>query len=129
MQPVSDAATLYDMLRCLIVDDNTSFLDAATNLLELEGIDVVGRALNIDTALQQVGQLHPDVALVDIQLGPESGFDLARRLSPAFPEVTVILISTHCEADFADLIAQTPAAGFLSKSELAAAEIERLVDR
>jgi hypothetical protein len=40
----------------------------------------------------------------------------------------VILISTHAEADFADLIAQTPAAGFVPKSELSAAAIRRFAN-
>ena len=73
------------MLRCLIVDDNASFLDAATNLLEREGLDVVGVASTSDEALRQAEELRPDVVLVDIMLGTESGFDLARRLADAVP--------------------------------------------
>ena len=126
MQPPSKDATLGEVLRCLIVDDNAAFLDAATSLLEREGITVVGRALNIAAALRCTDELQPNVVLVDVQLGPESGFDLARRLSTAHPDVTVILISTHAEADFADLIERTPAAGFVPKYQLSAAAIERL---
>jgi len=120
------AATLVSVLRCLIVDDNASFLDAATTLLEREGLDVVGVALTIDGALGRAGELQPDMVLVDITLGSESGFDLARRLAEAYPDVTVILISTHAEADYADMIAATPAAGFVPKSELSAAAILKL---
>lgn len=115
-----------NVLRCLIVDDNASFLDAATTLLEREGLDVVGVASTTDGALGRVGELRPDVALVDITLGSESGFDLARRLAEAYPEMTVILISTHAEADYADMIAETPAAGFVPKSELSAAAVLKL---
>ncbi len=115
------------LLSCLIVDDNATFLEAATSLLEREGVAVVGVASTADEALRRAQQLQPDVVLVDIALGPESGFDLARRLveqdsgGPA-----VILISTHVEADFAESIAQTPALGFVSKSELSAGTIQRL---
>jgi DNA-binding NarL/FixJ family response regulator len=106
-------------VRCLIVDDNASFLQAARTLLERQGVTVVGVASNAADALERVRELQPDVALVDIALGSESGFDLARELAGrdgAGP--TVILISTHMEADFADLIADTPAAGFVAKSQL-----------
>jgi DNA-binding NarL/FixJ family response regulator len=121
--PRCDARTV---LRCLIVDDNASFLDAATNLLEREGLDVVGVASTADGALQQVEELRPDLVLLDIVLGTESGFDVSRRLSEAYPEMTIILVSTHAEADFADLIAEAPVAGFVPKSDLSSAAILKL---
>ena len=116
------------VLRCVIVDDNASFLDAAKNLLEREGFDVLGVASTAADALRQVEALHPDVALVDIMLGSESGFDLSRRLTEADGNVRVILISTHSEADLADMIAETPAVGFLPKSELSAAAVLKLAN-
>ena len=115
-------------MRCLIVDDNASFLEAAKNLLEREGFDVVGVASTAADALQQVETLRPEVALVDIMLGSESGFDLSRRLTEADRNLTVILISTHSEADLADMIAETPAVGFLPKSELSAAAVLKLAN-
>jgi DNA-binding NarL/FixJ family response regulator len=115
-------------LRCLIVDDNANFLEAAANLLQREGMTVVGVASSITDALRQTRELRPDVILVDIMLGPESGFDLARRLAETDSDgAAVILISTHAEADFADLIAEVPAAGFMPKSQLSAATIQRLL--
>ena len=67
--------------------------------------------------------------LVDIDLGPESGFDVARRLVQSLDSAgaRTILISTHDEAEFADLIAASPAIGFLPKSDLSAAAIRRLL--
>jgi DNA-binding NarL/FixJ family response regulator len=115
------------VLRCLIVDDNVSFLEAASALLKRQGLVVAGVASNSADALRAVQELRPDVALLDITLGSESGLDLARRLSEADGALPVILISTHAEADYADLIADTPAAGFVAKSELSAAAVQRLV--
>lgn len=98
-------------------------------LLEREGLSVVAVASTSAEAVRQEQQLRPDVVLVDISLAGESGFDLARRLADAAaPHPTVILISTHAEADFADLISKSPAAGFLSKSELSAQAIRQLAD-
>ena len=115
------------MIRCLIVDDNASFLDAATSVLQRDGVTVVGTARTIEQALRQAGELQPDAILADIMLGDESGFDLARRLAETGSGATVILISTHAEADFAELIDETPAAGFVPKSQLSAAAVRGLV--
>jgi DNA-binding NarL/FixJ family response regulator len=108
-------------VQCLIVDDNPHFLAAARTVLEREGLSIVGVASTCADALRKTAALQPDVVLVDISLGEESGFELARQLVVDHArEATVILISTHSEADLADLIALSPAAGFLSKSELSA---------
>src|SRR3954454_6173521 len=55
-------------LRCLIVDDNASFLHAAATLLERQGITVAGLAANGSDALRRARELQPDVVLVDIVL-------------------------------------------------------------
>ena len=108
-------------IRCLIVDDNRRFLDAARLLLEREGVPVVGVATTSAEALRLEEQLRPDVVLVDIRLGDESGFDLARRLSG-----TVILISTHARREYAEEIAASQAAGFIPKAQLSASAVLRL---
>jgi DNA-binding NarL/FixJ family response regulator len=117
-------------VRCLIVDDNRRFLEAARTLLHREGLTVVGVASTSAEALRETESLRPDVVLVDVSLGEESGFDLARRLVVDHGrEPTVILISTRSEVELADLIALSPAAGFLSKSALSADAIRGFVDR
>jgi len=68
------------MLRCLIVDDSLRFLDAARGLLELEGITVVGVASTGVEALKRAEELGPDIILLDIELGTESGFEIAGQL-------------------------------------------------
>ena len=108
-------------VRCLIVDDNEHFLDAARLLLEREGLTVVGTATASAEALRLEQAFRPNVVLVDIRLGPESGFDLARRLTG-----TVILISIHGQDEYAEEIAASPAAGFIPKARLSASEIRRL---
>ena len=117
-------------MRFLIVDDNASFLEASRTLLERHGLTVVGIASDSATARRRAAELTPDVALVDIDLGEESGFDVARQLaaSPNSAHVKVILISTHPEDDFAELVAESPAVGFIGKSDLSAASIAELLD-
>jgi len=112
-------------LRCLLVDDNRTFLETARSILGRQGVTVAGTASCAAEALRQASVLRPDVAIVDIRLGAESGFDLARVLANG--GIAVILTSTSAAADYADLIAENPAAGFLPKAELSAARIRRIL--
>lgn len=116
-------------LRCLIVDDQTGFCEAARDLLEGQGITVVGCASSIDEALHSIAAFQPDVVLADIDLGPESGFELAQRISAGDAHsVQVILTSTHDEREFRKLIESSPAVGFVAKTELSAARISELLE-
>ena len=114
-------------LRCLLVDDNEAFLETACALLEREGVTVAGVASSIAEALRQARALGPELILVDIGLGDESGFDLARLLARDDLSTEVILISTGAEADYMEMIAESPAAGFLAKSELSVRGISRIL--
>jgi two-component system, NarL family, nitrate/nitrite response regulator NarL len=114
-------------LDVLIVDDSQPFLDAARELLEQQGLRVVGLASTSAEAMRRSAELRPDVVLIDIMLAGESGFELARQLS-ARDGAALILISTHSRAEFAGPIAESPAAGFLPKSDLSADAILRIVD-
>jgi DNA-binding NarL/FixJ family response regulator len=115
MRSGSDAKTL----RILIVDDSRHFLRAARGALEQDGMSVVGVASTSAEALQLAQELRPDGILVDIDLGDENGLDLARAFADA-KAAPVVLISAYPESELADLIATSPAIGFVSKSELSA---------
>ena len=116
-------------MRCLIVDDSADFVEAARHLLEHGGIKVVGVASTSVEALRCFEQQRPDVTLVDVNLGSENGFELAEQLhrSGLPAPSTVIMISTHAEQDFTDMIATSPAIGFLAKFALTADAIRDLV--
>jgi CheY-like chemotaxis protein len=117
--------------RVLVVDDSPGFLGAAARVLRGEGMVVVGTAATSAEALSRTREMEPDVVLVDIDLGPESGLELARQLAaePDARRTRIILISTHSAEDFADVIAASPAIGFLPKSRLSARAIEQLLER
>ncbi|AQZ62033.1 hypothetical protein BKM31_11610 [[Actinomadura] parvosata subsp. kistnae] len=113
----------YVELRCLIVDDSLRFLEAARRLLELQSVRVVGTAGTGERALELAAELRPDVALVDVGLGEESGFDVARRLGA----VPVIMISTRDADDLGQLVEESPAVGFLPKARLSGPAIRALL--
>jgi DNA-binding NarL/FixJ family response regulator len=116
---------------CVIVDDDSAVLRAASDVLRTEGIDVVGVAGAGEKALALMKELAPDVMLVDVNLGPESGFDLVHRLMQRRVRagMRIILISTHDDSEYAELIAASPAIGFLPKSDLSGTAIRRLLAR
>jgi CheY-like chemotaxis protein len=117
--------------RTLIVDDNVSFLAAAKTILDGAEFAIVDAVTNSADALAKVEELELDLILLDIDLGEESGFVLARqigdRLDGGAPKM--VLVSAHPEDDFADLIAESPAVGFLAKSELSRARLTGLLGR
>ena len=116
-------------MRLLIVDDSRDFLAAAQAALEREGLEVVGVASTSREAIEQLGALRPDVTLVDIDLGDESGFDVARRLvAGADPAPRLIIISSHDGDDFEDLLEASPALGFVSKSSLSGDAIRAVLE-
>lgn len=113
----------------MIIDDSAGFLQAARALLEQEGMTVVGVAGTCEEAVRRADELRPDVTLVDIDLGGSSGCDVAQVLADEADGAAgcLILISAHAEEEFADLIAASPAAGFLPKSALSADAIWELM--
>ncbi len=115
-------------LTCLIVDDSLEFFEAARQLLADDGVTVVGFAATSDEAVEEALALRPDVALVDIDLGAESGFDVARRLA-GLPGggPPVVLISAESGSELAELVDASGARGFVSKTDLSGDAIRKLV--
>jgi DNA-binding NarL/FixJ family response regulator len=117
-------------LTCLIVDDSPPFFDAARQLLADDGVTVVGFAATADEAVSETLALAPDIALVDIDLGAESGFDVARRLG-GLPQggPPVVLISAESGSELAELVDSSGALGFVSKTDLSGDAIRELLAR
>jgi DNA-binding NarL/FixJ family response regulator len=116
-----------DVPRTLIVDDNELFLASAERLLSVGGLEIVGTARTGLEAVRLAAELRPELVLVDVDLGGENGFDVAEELADLAPAPTVVLISTHTEADIGEMVAASPAAGFIPKSELDAATVRRFL--
>lgn len=116
-------------VRCIIVDDNHEFLRAARDLLEHQGIRVVGVASTGAQARRACQELQPDVVLLDVNLGDETGFEvawvLAQRAGRAQPRV--ILISALPPDDFDEVIADSPALTFMPKTALSGTAIRHII--
>ena len=120
----------FSPLTCLIVDDSPPFFEAARQLLADDGIAVVGVAATSEQAVDQTMILRPDVALVDVDLGAESGLDVAQRLA-RLPHggPPVVLISAESGSELAELVDASGALGFISKTDLSGDAIRTLLTR
>jgi DNA-binding NarL/FixJ family response regulator len=118
-------------VRLLIVDDNERFLAASRAILQRQGLEVIAVARSSAEGLLRAQLLRPDLVLVDIGLGEDSGFEFVRQLASEHDtaDLNVILISTQSEDDFAELIRESPAVGFVSKWELSRFAIEEVLRR
>ena len=112
----------------LVVDDNLAFADVARGLLERQGERVLGTACTSAEAVELADELRPAVILVDLALGDECGLDLAHLLAGGDGRAPVIiLISAYSPHDIAELMAASPVAGFLPKSDLSSDAIGQIV--
>ena len=112
----------------MIVDDSPQFFEAARQLLADDGITVVGFAATSDEAVTAASALRPDVVLVDVDLGTESGFDVAKRLAGA-PRggPPLVLISAESGSELEELVDASGALGFVSKTDLSGDTIRKLL--
>jgi len=110
----------------LIVDDHPSFRASARAILEADGFDVIGEAVDGTSALTMLRSLRPDVVLLDVQLPDMTGFDICRECGD-LDETAIVLVSSRDAGDYAGLIAACGARGFIPKADLSGPAVAALV--
>jgi DNA-binding NarL/FixJ family response regulator len=111
----------------LIVDDHPGFRSAARALLEADGFEVVGEAADGESGLAAAARLRPGLVLLDIQLPDLDGFAVAERLASWQPPPAVVLVSSRDSSAYRRRLADSPALGFITKSDLSGAAVAALV--
>jgi DNA-binding NarL/FixJ family response regulator len=111
----------------LIVDDHDGFRASAREVLELEGFEVVGEAADAASAVVATRELRPDVVLLDVQLPDIDGVELSRQIEAENGGTEIVLISSRDVSYLAGALADCPACGFISKSDLSGAAIRDLI--
>jgi DNA-binding NarL/FixJ family response regulator len=103
----------------LVVDDSKRFRVAARSVLRrVPGFTVVGEAESGEEALDQVGELGPDLVLMDIKMPGMTGVEAARRISESSPATVVFLCSTYALADLPAQVGVDGVAAYVHKEEL-----------
>ncbi|MBV8999461.1 MAG: response regulator [Solirubrobacterales bacterium] len=102
----------------LIVDDHAEFRRSARAMLEAQGFEVVGEAIDGASALIGAARLHPRLVLLDVQLPDLDGFEVAARLADSSDPPAVILTSTRAASSYRRRLATSPVLGFIAKAEL-----------
>ena len=109
--------------RVLIVDDQRAFRNAAREVLKRRGYEVVGEAGDATAAVDLGTRLLPDAVLLDVRLGEDDGFAVARALARACPGAAVLLVSCDHHGRRADEVTASGVRGFILKSQLAVADL------
>lgn len=117
------AAKQPDEVRVLLVDDHDLFRTGLKTLLEEQGLDVVGEAANGQSALRLVGELAPDVVVMDLKMPGISGVETTHQIGSIAPRTRVLMLTIS--ADDADVIdaVMAGACGYLLKD----ASIQQLI--
>lgn len=102
--------------RVLIVDDHPAVREGlGFRIARCPDLVVCGEAADLSSALNEVEATHPDVVVVDIALGPESGIDLIRRLRARDPAVKTLVWSMYPESLYAERALRAGAMGYITK--------------
>jgi len=113
----------------VIVDDHAVFRQIARELFEERGYPVLGEADCGAAAMALVERCAPDLAVVDVRLGDENGFDVAAELTRSHPSLSVVLTSTDPDAGDPGLLASSGARGFVPKARLATVDFSAFAQR
>jgi DNA-binding NarL/FixJ family response regulator len=114
-------------LRVLIVDDHEVQRVGTRQVLETtDDIVVVAEAADGNTALALTGQIHPDIALVDIRLPDRNGIDVARELAVHYGDTRVVILSAYDDDSSVRGALEAGVAGYLLKT-LPRAELIRAI--
>jgi two-component system response regulator DegU len=102
-------------IRLLLADDHRMLRETLGRSLTDEGFEVVGQAANGEEAVQLAEQRRPDVVLMDITMPEVDGVEATRRIVTADPEIRVVMLTMHADADVIRRSIDAGATGYLTK--------------
>jgi len=111
----------------LIVDDHAAFRSCARALLEADGYEIVGEAVNGTAGLAAARSLAPDVVLLDVRLPDMDGFDVAASLRDGDTGPAVIVTSSSDDPLYPARATDSGALGFVAKHDVCGAALDRLL--
>jgi DNA-binding NarL/FixJ family response regulator len=113
--------------RILVVDDHPLVREWLTNLIDqTPDLTVCGEAGDAKAALEAISRTRPDLAIIDLSLGGESGIDLIRAIREQFPSVTMVVLSMHDERVYGERSIRAGARGYIMKRESSTKVVEAI---
>ncbi len=103
------------VVRVVLADDHSLVREGTAELLERAGVSVVGQAADGLQTVRLVGELQPDVLLLDVGLPGLDGFEVTRQVRRTAPRTAVIALSAHDEQAYVLAMLEAGARGYLSK--------------
>ncbi len=104
------------MIRVLLADDHSIVREGLRRIVEESGdMKVVAEAADGREALKQVDGVSPDVAVVDISMPGLDGLEVVSRLKDAHPDLPVLILTMHEEAQYVVRAIEAGAMGYLTK--------------
>ena len=114
-------------IRVLIADDQKVVRDGLAMLLGLlDGIEVIGTAVDGADAVRQALTADPDIVLMDLNMPTVDGVEATRRLVGAGARARVVVLTTYADDDWVFRALSAGARGFLTK-DAGADEIEQAI--
>ncbi|MCU0857151.1 MAG: response regulator transcription factor [Pontiellaceae bacterium] len=113
--------------KILIVDDHVLVRQGLRDFIEHEpGWVVCGEAAHCADALKCCAETAPDLALIDLSLGGESGLDLVKDIAVRFPEIKMLVLSMQDEILYSERVLRAGASGYVGKDTTSAVLIEAM---
>jgi len=106
---------MSEAIRLLLADDHTMLREALRRAMESAGLDVVGEAADGDEAVRLTAELRPDVVLMDVSMPVLDGVEATRRIHRDLPDVAVVMLTMHADADVVARALSAGAVGYLVK--------------
>jgi two-component system response regulator NreC len=104
------------MATILVADDHGVLRAGLCALLNaVPGMEVVGEAADGHEVLRLVGELRPDVVLLDISMPGLDGVEVARRLKEMAPDVRILILTIHTDKDILQRAIRAGASGYIIK--------------
>lgn len=104
------------MIRILLVEDDEVFrLGLTASLKNQPDFELIGLAHDGKTAISAAGELAPDVILMDIGLPVVSGIQATKSIKSRYPQIKILILTSHSEPKTVDQIMQAGADGFCLK--------------
>ncbi len=107
-------------IRIVLADDHEMLREEVKALLVgQDGMEVVGEAVDGESALEQARLLQPDVVVMDISMPGGGGISATRQIGAELPEVRVVALSIHCERIYVQAMLDAGASGYVVKNSIA----------